>query len=254
MRIACISDVHANIIALEAVFKHIKEQGVDVVYCLGDLVNQNVWNNEVVDFMRAEAIPCVLGNHDEGIGNNKKDFPFAYGSREAWEWGHEAINFTLEQVSAENKTYLKTLPGAICLSISAGEQMLRIHLTHGVPGNNEGRLYYFQPLLQFEETIEKTDADILLLGNTHWPVHKTITTGTAAAAYRHVINPGSAGCPKDGYWKASYALIDIKEQEVKQSKEAVKTIFYKVDYDLDKAIKAIQHSKLPLYYAARLLQ
>jgi predicted phosphodiesterase len=105
MKIAIFSDVHANLPALEAVYKHIVAQQPDAVYCLGDLVNQNVWNNEVVEFISGHQIPCVRGNHDEGIGNNQIRFPFSYGGQDEMAWGLEAIKYTLADVTEQHKNY-----------------------------------------------------------------------------------------------------------------------------------------------------
>lgn len=95
MRIAVISDIHANLPALEEVLNGIDSQNVDFIYCLGDLVNQHVWNNEVVELIRKRKIPAVKGNHDDGIARGKHFFPFSYTFPEALQWGREAIAYTL---------------------------------------------------------------------------------------------------------------------------------------------------------------
>jgi predicted phosphodiesterase len=64
MRIIILSDIHANLPALEAVLKSIDSQQPDVVYCLGDLVGYNVWPNEVINEIRKRGIPTISGNHD----------------------------------------------------------------------------------------------------------------------------------------------------------------------------------------------
>ncbi|HVS97763.1 MAG TPA: metallophosphoesterase, partial [Puia sp.] len=68
MRIAILSDIHANLPALEAVLFDIGQQHADCIYCLGDLVNFAGWDNEVIHLVRQSNIPTVQGNHDEGIG------------------------------------------------------------------------------------------------------------------------------------------------------------------------------------------
>ena len=72
MRIAVISDIHANLPALQEVLNGIDSQKVNTIYCLGDLVNQNVWNNEVIELIRKRNILATKGNHDEGIGAGKR--------------------------------------------------------------------------------------------------------------------------------------------------------------------------------------
>ena len=68
MKIALISDIHGNLPALKAVLNDIKKQQPDAIFCLGDLVNFAGWDNEVIDLIRKNNIPCLQGNHDEGIG------------------------------------------------------------------------------------------------------------------------------------------------------------------------------------------
>lgn len=78
MKLAFISDIHANLPALMAVWEDIQKQKPDVVYCLGDLVNFAGWDNEVIGFIRSKNIPTLQGNHDEGIGNNYGTFSYSY--------------------------------------------------------------------------------------------------------------------------------------------------------------------------------
>jgi predicted phosphodiesterase len=68
MKLAIISDIHANLPALEAVFRDINNENPDEIYCLGDLVNFAGWDNEVIDRIRHRNILTIQGNHDEGIG------------------------------------------------------------------------------------------------------------------------------------------------------------------------------------------
>ena len=256
MRIAVISDIHANIIALEAVYKHIQSQKPDLVYCLGDLVNQNVYNNEVVDFIRANNIACVQGNNDAGIGNNQRKFSFAFGSREEYEWGLEAIAVSLQQTTEENKLFLSGLHLKTELSCRLNGRDITVLFTHGMPEDNTRRIYHFLPAASVKDILDASNADILFTGNTHWPSHHRISYHKDGdTIYKQVINPGSVGSPKDGYWKAAYLMVDIQEDHtVHDERDAIQVHLYRIDYDLDKAIKSIQHSKVPLHYAARLLQ
>lgn len=256
MRIAVFSDVHANLPALEAVYLHISEQHVDAMYCLGDLVNQNVWNNEVVEFISSKQIPCVLGNHDEGIGNNQSRYPFNYGSWEEIEWGLEAISFTINQVTDKNKKTLRSFPIKRYIDLKTKEEHFRITLAHGSPSNNKERLYYYyteEQLLQIFNT-EKTQ--LLFTGNTHCTSHRIISKmETGKPAYFHVINPGSVGCPKDGTWHATYAIVTIDTtKEILRTPQAVSVNFFRLDYDIDKVIRSIKNSPLSMYYAGRFLK
>lgn len=256
MKLAVFSDVHANLPALEAVYQHIMKQQPDAIYCLGDLVNQNVWNNEVITFIRSHHIPSVQGNHDEGIGNKKSNYSFAHGSREEIKWGLESIAYTLQHVTEENKKILKNLPLYIRLNAANQFGKASILLTHGGPSDNKERIYEFMHQEHFIKIMDKANADILLIGNTHCSFHKIICqTDSGITTYKHVINPGSVGYPKDGSWHASYALISLhQEKDWQHDPEAIHVDFFRIDYDINKVIKAIQHSQIPIYYAGRLLK
>lgn len=256
MRLAIISDIHANLPALEAVYAHALKQNVEDIYCLGDLVNQNVWNNETVDFIRSRNIQCVRGNHDEGIGNNKKKFPFSYGSREEEKWGAEAIQYTLDNIIDGNKAFLQSLPYNIRINVTTCGQARSIVLAHGTPKSNQKRIYRFYKDEDMLHIMEDADADVLLIGNTHASFHKILERVIDdKPCYRHIINPGSVGYPRDGSWHACYAILHIDDQsDLRYNTGAVKVDFYRLDYDINKVIKAIQKSPLHIYYAMRLLK
>jgi len=78
MRIAVLSDIHANLHALQAVWDDLERQKPDVVYCLGDLVGYGAYPNEVIDFLRQRQVPTVMGNYDEGVGFDLRDCGCAY--------------------------------------------------------------------------------------------------------------------------------------------------------------------------------
>ena len=78
MRVAFFSDVHSNLPALEAVLDDIAAAGVDARYALGDLVGYAPWPNEVIERLKAEGIPGVMGNYDEGTGFDMAECGCAY--------------------------------------------------------------------------------------------------------------------------------------------------------------------------------
>ena len=256
MKIAVFSDVHANLPALRAVYAHALTQNTDGIYCLGDLVNQNVWNNETVDFIRSHNIPCVRGNHDEGIGNNKSNFNFSFSMDDELKWGKEASVYTLPRTSAENKEWLTRLPIKLQLKVRTKHDELKITLTHGTPQSNTERIYRFYPSSQLLQILDEEDIDVLLIGNTHASFHKEIIKeNNGQIFYKHIINPGSVGCPKDGSWHACYAVVSIDEQrDFFRESDAVEVQFFRLDYDINTVIKEIKKSGLPIYYGGRLLK
>ncbi|HEY3885485.1 MAG TPA: metallophosphoesterase family protein, partial [Vicinamibacterales bacterium] len=72
MRLAIFSDIHGNLPALEAVLAHVHSQAFDALYCLGDLVGYGASPNEVVDRIRRDRIPTLVGNYDDGVGYDRE--------------------------------------------------------------------------------------------------------------------------------------------------------------------------------------
>jgi putative phosphoesterase len=256
MKIALFSDVHANLPALEAVLQGIDSQKPDAIFCLGDLVNQNVWNNEVVDLIRQRNIRSVRGNHDEGIALGKRFFPFSYTFPEARQWGIEAIDYTLKTIRADNRDFLRALPFSLHIEVGQqGSTPFSLLLVHGNPYNNHESMDRFMPKAQLRSFLEKSHADILICGNTHCPYHYPFTwEENGHTVYRHILNPGSVGRPRDGDWRPSYVILSLCPNKVLLADpNAVKVDFYRISYDLGKAVKAIKNSKLSVYYGSCLI-
>lgn len=256
MKIAFFSDVHANLPALEAVLEGIDSQKPDAIYCLGDLVNQNVWNNEVVDLIRKRKIPTIQGNHDHGIGSGKKYFPFAFTFPEAKQWGIEAIDYTLRNISKDNQEFLAALPHQLKIEFQQkNERPLIMRLVHGSPFSMNERYFRTTPKANFRLMLEKTGIDILLSGNTHCPYHHIIPFEEGKQKiYRHVINPGSVGRPRDGDWRPCYVQLTIdRGKSLLSEPGAIREDFYKMSCDLGKAVKAIKKSELSAYYGGCLI-
>jgi predicted phosphodiesterase len=142
MKLAIISDIHANLPALEAVFRDIEKENPDEIYCLGDLVNFAGWDNEVIDLIRQRNILTIQGNHDEGIGHGKTDFPFSYSSPAQKEFGLASIQNVNKDLSDDHRSYLRNLPFSAQLEYRFPFHPVRLTLTHGSPLSNND---YIQP-------------------------------------------------------------------------------------------------------------
>jgi predicted phosphodiesterase len=98
--------------------------------------------------------------------------------------------------------------------------------------------------------MEQTDADIMCFGHTHKPYHRILRTETEGAQrFRHAINIGSVGKPKDNDSRGCYVLLTIDEKSSISDKNSVKAEFVRFEYDIEKAAKAIEESPLPDEYA-----
>src|SRR5689334_24937266 len=109
MRLAIISDIHGNLPALEAVLEDIRQRRPDAVYCLGDLVGYTPFPNEVIDRIRREQIPTVIGNYDDGVGFDRDECGCAYREEGERLRGQQSLEWTKARVTSENKAFLRSL-------------------------------------------------------------------------------------------------------------------------------------------------
>lgn len=249
MKLAFISDIHANLPALTAVLKHMEEHEPDDIYCLGDLVNFAGWDNEVIDLLRKSDITCIQGNHDEGIGYHRHDFPFSYSNEAQKHFGHLSIQHVNRNISDAHRRYLSELPFMLQLVFRFPFHQIRLAMVHGsVSGNNE----YVQkdtPDEYLLEMMDSIDADILIMGHTHIPYHKTIFCEEEnRKIYRHAINAGSVGKSKNGSTDACYCIIQIHNDADLGVPESVQVHFYSVPYDTQQVIEKIKKEGLPGAY------
>jgi putative phosphoesterase len=250
MKIALFSDIHANLPALEACLKNIEEQRADAIYCLGDLVGYNIWPNEVINEIRKRGIPTIAGNYDFGIGRTSDDCGCAYKEEHEKEMGKVSISFTNSVVKEEERKYLRTLPAHIKVEFQLNEDKLNLLLVHGSPRRINEYLFEDRDEKSLLRIMQQADADIMCFGHTHKPYHKILPEAlTENAHYRHAINIGSAGKPKDGNPKGCYVMLTINESSSVVNTETIQVEFIRFEYDVEKSAKAIEESKLPNEYA-----
>jgi len=250
MRIALFSDIHANYPAFEACLKSVEEQKPDMIYCLGDLVGYNIWPNEVIDEIRKRGIPTIAGNYDFGIGRTSNDCGCAYKTEREKEMGAISISFTNEIVKDEQRKYLRTLPSHIKIEFQLNDDKLNLLLVHGSPRKINEYLFEDRDEKSLLRIMEQADADIMCFGHTHEPYYRTLPTEqTENIHYRHAINIGSVGKPKDNNPKGCYVILTINANSSITTKDAVQVEFIRFDYDVKRAAKAVEESRLPNEYA-----
>lgn len=235
MCLTVLGDIHANLPALEAVLRDIDARGLTNLYCLGDLVGYGTYPNEVIALIRRRGIPTLMGNYDQGVGNDSDDCGCAYKTPEARTLGKRSIAWTNAHTSAEHKAYLCTLPMQIPVQLGR----LRVMLVHGSPRRVNEYLYADRPDASFERLLDLVELDVLVCGHTHLPYHKVLPSG------RHVINVGSVGKPKDGDPRTGYVVLRAEGRDL-----AVE--FVRVAYDIERAAQAIEATAMPDEFAAML--
>ncbi len=216
-------DIHGNLPALEAVFQDIDARGLNNLYCLGDLVGYGTFPNEVVDMIRACNIPTLMGNYDQGVGNNSDDCGCAYKTDIERKRGELSIAWSNAHTSDDNKAFLRTLPAHIPVQMDD----LKVLLVHGSPRKVNEYLFEDRPDDYFERIMDVAEADVLICGHTHLPYHKVLPSG------RHIINTGSVGKPKDHDPRAGYIVLTVNGRDVKVE-------FIRISYAIERTAHAIE--------------
>jgi predicted phosphodiesterase len=236
MKYALISDVHANLPALEAVLADIDGRpAVDAIYHLGDLVGYAPWPDEVVSLIRERAIPGVAGNYDSTTATDYKHCGCRYEDARQEELSHLSYEWTRAHVSADTKRFLGSLPFRIDVRPLGGHVAgRRLILLHGNPVLNtvywtEDRSDRF--CLQMAESASGKPGDVIAFGHTHKPWHRKVEG-------IHFVNTGSVGRPKDGDPRAGYAVVTLDGDRA-----AVE--FVRVAYDVERAMEGVRASELP---------
>ena len=253
MRIALFSDIHANLPALEAFFNDLDSRNTDAVFCLGDLVGYNIWPNEVINEIRRRGIPTIAGNYDWGIGRSSDDCGCAYKTEDEKALGKISISYTNEVIKDEQRAYLRTLPAHIRLEYQLNNHKKNVLLVHGSPRKVNEYLFEDREEKSMLRIMEQADADILCFGHTHQPYHRVLNSGLAGENhYRHAINIGSVGKPKDGDPRGGYVILTIHPDSSVTDKDSITVEFVRFDYDVEKAARAVESSPLPNEYAEML--
>lgn len=236
MRIALISDVHANLPALQAVLEDVASlDHVAATYHLGDLVGYAPWPDETVGLIRSSGIAGIAGNYDSTVATDYKHCGCRYEDPRQEELAHQSYEWTRRHSSAETKRFLAALPFQLELRPRGGHLPgPRVILVHGTPTLNT--LYWTEDrpdsfCLKMAEQAGAQRGDVICFGHTHKPWHREVE-GV------HFVNTGSVGRPKDGDWRAGYVLLDV-------SGNVPVVEFARVEYDLQQAMDGIRQSDLP---------
>ena len=253
MKIALFSDIHANLPALEAFFKDVDSKKPDAIYCLGDLVGYNIWPNEVINEIRNRNIPTIAGNYDFGIGRTSDDCGCAYKTDSEKAHGSVSISYTNQIVKNEERKYLRTLPAHIKVEFQLNNDKMNLLLVHGSPRKINEYLFEDREEKSLMRIMHDADADIMCFGHTHKPYHRILNSMEENKNhFRHAINIGSVGKPKDGDKRGCYVILTINDYSYVSVSESIGIEFIRFDYDVEKAAKAIENSPLPKEYAEML--
>ena len=196
MRIAVLSDIHANLPALEAVLQKLNTLSYDRIISLGDQVGYGPYPNEVIDILRNREVPMVLGNHDAAAVERITLKMFR-------EPNHSLLAWTRDNLTSENREYLLRAPLTM-----EGDNWIAAHSSPVKPEN----WAYLNSAPVCREVLDKIEKPLCLVGHTHVPgvIPERIGLFRVQPGYRFVINPGSIGQPRDGSAMASFGILDTE--------------------------------------------
>jgi predicted phosphodiesterase len=247
MKIALFSDIHANLPALEACLSDIDSKAVDSVFCLGDLVGYNIWPNKVINEIRRRKIPTLAGNYDYGIGRASDDCGCAYKTDHEKGNGAQSISYTNQVIKSDERKYLRSLPSHLRLEYQLNEEKFDFLMVHGSPRKINEYLFVDRDEKSLLRIMEQANAHFMFFGHTHKPYHRILKDENGN--FRHAINIGSVGKPKDGDPRGGYVLISLDESFSLAQPDSFKVEFIRFEYDVEKAAKAVEDSPLPNEYA-----
>jgi predicted phosphodiesterase len=247
VRYALISDVHANLPALEAVLADIASRpDITATYHLGDLVGYAPWPNETVTLLREAGIAGIAGNYDSTVATDYKHCGCKYEDPRQEELSHLSYAWTRQHVTPATKAFLAALPFRLDVRVDGGHQAgPALILVHGTPTLNT--LYWTED--RPDDFCRKMAAhagaragDVIAFGHTHKPWHRAVDG-------IQFVNTGSVGRPKDGDWRAGYALVTLTGGSGGGTVEVEQV---RVGYDLERATAGIRASTLPDEFAEML--
>ena len=238
MRFAIFGDIHANLEALTAVLADAEKHEVTHYFCLGDVVGYNANPRECLEIVRNLDCPVVKGNHDEQASMEDELVGFN-------PLAEEAINWTRDQLNAEDKQWLRDLK-----MVRQVRDFTIVHATLDTPH----KWGYVFNQLDAAASFNYQHTQLCFYGHTHAPrayirdgsvKSQLLDKLTLEPGKKYFINSGSVGQPRDGDWHASYVLYYPDKQLIE---------LRRLEYDIFKAQDKIIEAGLPQRLAERLAQ
>ena len=241
MRIALLTDVHANLAALQAVLRHAEEDGpLDQVWCMGDLVGYGPQPSECLTVLRGYDLRAVAGNHDRAATGDLDTSAFNPAAAEAAGW-------TETHITNDDRAFLRELP-----EVRVEGEMTLVHGSLRDPVWE----YLFDPRAA-RGHLDRQDTPYSVCGHTHIPLLFEEAPGRSSplmATLAHgdrielgerrlVINPGGVGQPRDGDPRSAYGLLDTAARTVD---------LFRVEYDITATQRAMEDAGLPERLITRL--
>lgn len=249
VRLLLVSDIHANLAALDAVLADADRRGFDAVHCLGDALGYGPNPREVLAALQERGATCVLGNHDAwALGFSRGETPVKRDGIVG-----QALTWQLSRLTPNELGFLASWPDGRDETIDG----VSVRLRHGSPSSY---LEYVDSLASARESFARWNGRVCCVGHTHLPAvyatlqgppgdwlrHQSLSAGgrfPVPPSARVILNPGSVGQPRDGDARASYGVLDLARGVF----EVVR-----VAYDVARTQADVRGANLPDVLAARL--
>ncbi len=236
MKYAIISDIHANLEALDTTLKQIDKLGADKIICLGDIVGYGANPNECVETIRERSIESIIGNHDAVACGKTEPDNFNPVARDAALW-------TRNSLTEENREFLSELDESKLI-----DDFL---IVHGAISDTDHYIFTaYDALIEFNLMKKQS---VCFFGHTHVRTYYTFQNDSSTnhldyefkidVKAKYLINPGSIGQPRDRDPRASFLVYDTEKRTVK---------FTRVEYDISTTQKKIIEAGLDRRLADRL--
>ena len=221
MRLGVISDLHANIHALRAVWKKFQDLQVSQIVCLGDLVGYGATPDEVLRFLREHEVSTTMGSSEARLA-------FELNNREVRQGiADQTIEWSRTRLSPEDLKWMRALPMTGKIQTSHG----RVRFMHGLPDDPDARVDMADSQKNLNELLEKLNCQIFITGGSHVPSMREVNQG-------FIINPGSVGLSLNGEPGADCAILDFTGAKLRVE-------LLKVNYNLQAAAFDILTWDLP---------
>ena len=237
MKVAVLADIHANLEALEAVLIAAGREGAERFFVLGDVVGYGIDPVACINRLKEIEAVCVLGNHDQAVLEPAQ-------LRGLNPLARHALLHTREMLGEDERAYLRSFPFR---HIEHGAA-----LTHANPIEPEA----WQHVLLYRHLrwcLKEMEWDVAFVGHTHQravscqfnrrQVANLTSSRVVLGRHRYLINPGSVGQPRDGDWRASYALWDLESSFIE---------LVRVEYPVRRTQEKLAKAQWPTYLVKRL--
>ena len=231
MRLAIISDIHANLEALTAVLSDIDQQNVDQIYCLGDVVGYGADPVLCLELIRERCTGVLMGNHEHAVLGLLEPANLNEIARSSLSW-------TADQLGDEQKSFLA--------SLEADKVLDQLHLVHASPWEPT-RWHYVLTEEAALQALDNSRTNLCLIGHTHLPVIFSQTDDGSIRRrighdflpdpdQKYIVNVGSVGQPRDNDPRSCYLIFDNEEYEIN---------YRRIEYDIPLAQSKMEKTKAP---------